>query len=240
MLASDARALPPLATAGRSSSACSPATPGPSLVVMHSPPPPGDGGLLVLDMVAGDAAPRTSLPPARDAMKDQEQLLLVTSILIRMTTMTSACCAAARDPPTMLLLARPGPDFFCMQVMGKYKYKKHIKSIALSRCIRSGRVGQEDPEKCFRLFEECESGIIGFHFLKKPSREELHLVQGPCRAGAAARVLGGFVGTGDLADFWHTARGQGSLLGACYVDGAGRRLHDGVARGRRLEKTVLA
>uniref|UniRef100_A0A8R7PIL5 Uncharacterized protein n=1 Tax=Triticum urartu TaxID=4572 RepID=A0A8R7PIL5_TRIUA len=76
--------------------------------------------------------------------------------------------------------------------------------------------------------------------MKKPSREELHLVRGPCRAGAAARVLGGFVGTGDLADFWHTARGQGSLLGARYVDGAWRRLHGGVARGRRLEKTVLA
>ena len=90
------------------------------------------------------------------------------------------------------------------------------------------------------MFEECESDIIGYHFMKKPSREELHLVRGPCRAGAAARVLGGFVGTGDLADFWHTARGQGSLLGARYVDGAWRRLHGGVARGRRLEKTVLA
>ncbi|XP_044458605.1 uncharacterized protein [Triticum aestivum] len=188
---------------------------------MHSPPPPGDGGPLMLDMVASDAAPRTSLPPARDAMK--EQLLLATSILIRTTTMTSACCAAARDPPPVLLLARPGP------VMGKYE--KHMMLIALSPCIKSGRVGQEGPEKCFWLFEECESDIIGYHFMKKPSREELHLVRGPCRAGAAARVLGGFVGTGDLADFWHTARGQGSLLGARYVDGAWRRLHGGVARG---------
>lgn len=68
----------------------------------------------------------------------------------------------------MLLLARPGPDFFVMQVMGKYK--KHLMPIALSRCITSGRVGQEGPEKCFRLFEECESDIIGFHFMKKPSR----------------------------------------------------------------------
>ncbi|XP_037471300.1 uncharacterized protein LOC119345251 [Triticum dicoccoides] len=41
---------------GRSSSACSPATPGPSLVLMHSPP-------------------RTSLPPARDAIKVRFQLL---------------------------------------------------------------------------------------------------------------------------------------------------------------------
>ena len=71
-------------------------------------------------------------------------------------------------------------------------------------------------------------------------REELHLIQGPCRAGAAARVLGGFVGTGDLADFWHTARGQGSLLGARYVDRAGRRLRGGVARSWRPEKKVLA
>ena len=65
-------------------------------------------------------------------------------------------------------------------------------------------------------------------------------VQGLCRAGAAARVLGGIVGTGDLAALCHTARRQGSLLGARYVDRAGRRLRGGVARGWRLEKKVLA
>ena len=67
----------------------------------------------MLDMVAGDTAPRTSLPPARDAMKDQEQLLLVTSILIRMTTMTFACCAAAWDPPPYASPRSSWSRFFC-------------------------------------------------------------------------------------------------------------------------------
>ena len=44
---------------------------------------------------------------------------------------------------------------------------------------------------------------------------------------------GGFLGRGDLADLCDAARGQGSLLGARYIDRAGRRLRGGVARGRR-------
>ncbi|XP_044449207.1 uncharacterized protein [Triticum aestivum] len=71
-------------------------------------------------------------------------------------------------------------------------------------------------------------------------REELQLVQGPCRAGVGAvvRVPGGLLVTGDLADFCHAARGQGGLLGARYVDPAGRRLGGGVARGRRAGEDV--
>ena len=71
-------------------------------------------------------------------------------------------------------------------------------------------------------------------------REELQLVQGPCRAGVGAvvRVPGGLLVTGDLADFCHAARGQGGLLGARYVDPAGRRLGGGVTRGRRAGEDV--